>query len=130
MPRKIAVFGSSGQLGIELCAELRRRGYTVRGFERAALDISNSEKVERAVAEFEPFAVFNAAAYNQVDIAEREPLAAYEANAVGVMNLAVACRQNDARLVHFSTDYVFDGQLGRPYVETDPGHPMGAYAVP
>ena len=74
-------------------------------------------------------AVFNAAAYNQVDVAEREPLAAYEANALGVRNIALACRQNDARLIHFSTDYVFDGKLGRPYVETDPTHPLGAYAV-
>jgi dTDP-4-dehydrorhamnose reductase len=129
MSRRIAVFGSSGQLGVELCSELKRRGFEVRGFERVALDISNSEKVERALAELEPFAVFNAAAYNQVDVAEREPVAAYEANALGVMNLAIACRQIDARLVHFSTDYVFDGRLGRPYVETDATHPTGAYAV-
>jgi dTDP-4-dehydrorhamnose reductase len=125
----VVVFGSFGQLGVELCAELKRRGYEVRGFERSALDISNGEKVERALAEFDPWAVFNAAAYNQVDVAEREPLAAYEANALGVRNIALACRQNDARLIHFSTDYVFDGKLGRPYVETDATHPLGAYAV-
>jgi dTDP-4-dehydrorhamnose reductase len=129
LTRRIVVFGSFGQLGVELCAELIRRGYEVRGFERSALDISDGEKVERALAEFDPWAVFNAAAYNQVDVAEREPLAAYEANALGVRNIALACRQNDARLIHFSTDYVFDGRLGRPYVETDPTHPLGAYAV-
>jgi dTDP-4-dehydrorhamnose reductase len=126
---KIIVFGSSGQLGVELCAELKRRGCDVRGFERGALDISDGEKVERALAEFDPVAVFNAAAYNQVDIAEREPLAAFQANALGVRNIALACRQNNARLVHFSTDYVFDGCLGRPYLETDTTHPLGAYAV-
>jgi len=112
-----------------LCAELKRRGYEVRGFERSQLDIGNAEKVERALADFDPWAVFNAAAYNQVDVAEREPLAAFEANALGVRNIALACRQNDARLIHFSTDYVFDGKLGRPYLETDPTHPLGAYAV-
>ncbi len=48
---------------------------------------------------------------------------------LGVRNLALACRQNDARLIHFSTDYVFDGNLGRPYIETDATHPLGAYAV-
>lgn len=112
-----------------MCAELKRRGYEVRGFARNALDICDGEKVERALAEFDPWAVFNAAAYNQVDVAEREPLAAYEANALGVRNIALACRQNDARLIHFSTDYVFDGKLGRPYLETDPTHPLGAYAV-
>jgi dTDP-4-dehydrorhamnose reductase len=129
LAKRIVVFGSFGQLGVELCAELKRRGYEVRGLERKALDISDGEKVERALAEFDPWAVFNAAAYNQVDVAEREPLAAYEANALGVRNIALACRQNDARLVHFSTDYVFDGKLGRPYIETDPTHPLGAYAV-
>lgn len=112
-----------------MCADLTRRGYEVRGFERSALDICDGEKLERALAEFDPLAVFNAAAYNQVDVAEREPLAAYEANALGVRNVALACRQNDAKLIHFSTDYVFDGNLGRPYIETDATHPLGAYAV-
>jgi dTDP-4-dehydrorhamnose reductase len=114
---------------VELCAELRRRGYEVRGFERAELSISKGEQVERVLAELEPLAVFNSAAYNQVDVAEREPLAAFEANALGVRNVAIACRQCDTRLVHFSTDYVFDGELGRPYKETDAVHPLGAYAV-
>ena len=114
---------------MELCAELRRRGYEVRSFERKALNICDWEKVERTFGEFAPSAVFNAAAYNQVDVAEREPVPAFEANALGVRNLALACRQNDARLIHFSTDYVFDGTLGRPYAETDATHPLGAYAV-
>jgi len=129
LTKRAVVLGASGQLGVELCADLRRRGYEVRGFERTALNILDREKVERTFAEFDPSAVFNAAAYNQVDVAEREPLAAFEANALGVRNIALACRQSDARLVHFSTDYVFDGTLGRPYVETDATHPLGAYAV-
>jgi dTDP-4-dehydrorhamnose reductase len=129
LAKRAAVFGAFGQLGVELSAELKRRGYEVAAFERAKLDITDAEKVERAIAEFDPSAVFNAAAYNQVDVAEREPLAAFEANALAVRNLALACRQNDARLVHFSTDYVFDGTLGRAYVETDQVHPLGAYAV-
>jgi dTDP-4-dehydrorhamnose reductase len=129
MTKKTVVFGASGQLGVELCAELARRGYEVRGFARAELDVSNGDKVEQTIAGIGPVAVFNAAAYNQVDLAEREPAAAFEANALAVRNLARACRQNDARLVHFSTDYVFDGTLGRPYTETDAVHPLGAYAV-
>jgi dTDP-4-dehydrorhamnose reductase len=129
MAGRVVVFGARGQLGVELCAELTRRGYEVRGYDRKALDITSAENVERALADFDPAAVFNAAAYNQVDVAEREPMTAYEANALAVRNIALACRQNDARLVHFSTDYVFDGNAGRAYVETDAVHPLGAYAV-
>jgi dTDP-4-dehydrorhamnose reductase len=129
MSKRVVVFGALGQLGVELCAELGRRSYEVRSFARAQIDIASAEKVERALAEFDPAAVFNAAAYNQVDVAEREPAAAFEANALAVRNLALACRQSDAQLVHFSTDYVFDGMRGKPYAESDPVHPLGAYAV-
>ncbi|MEO7649361.1 MAG: dTDP-4-dehydrorhamnose reductase [Bryobacteraceae bacterium] len=129
MSRKVVVFGSSGQLGVELMRELEARGYQAVGFERKAIDISDRERVEQSVAELDPGLVFNAAAYNQVDVAEREPHAAYTANALGVRNLALACRQVDAKLIHYSTDYVFDGTAGRPYVEQDQPHPLGAYAV-
>ena len=129
MTGNVIIFGAKGQLGVELSQELARRGYNVHSFERRALDITDTEAVEAAVARVEPVAVFNAAAYNQVDIAESEPLLAFQANALGVRNLALACRQCDARLVHFSTDYVFDGTLGRPYAEADATHPLGAYAV-
>lgn len=123
------VIGASGQLGVELCGELKRRGYIVAAFGRAQLDVTRQETVERVIAEVDPWAVFNAAAYNMVDVAEREPLTALEANGLAVRNLAMACRQNDARLIHFSTDYVFDGMAGRPYTEADAVHPLGAYAV-
>jgi dTDP-4-dehydrorhamnose reductase len=73
--------------------------------------------------------VFNSAAYNQVDVAEREPYAAFQVNALAVRNLALSCRQVDAKLVHFSTDYVFDGTAGQAYTEEDRPHPLGAYAV-
>lgn len=129
MPQRAVVFGAGGQLGVELMRELRARGYEVTGFERARLDITDPAKVEQALAAIDPQTVFNAAAYNQVDVAETEPAAAYAANALAVRNLAQACRQIDAKLVHFSTDYVFDGMLGRAYVESDQTHPLGAYAV-
>lgn len=129
MQRKIVVLGGGGQLGIELCREFERRNWHVRRFDRQSLDIANPSRVEAAVAEADAQVVVNAAAYNQVDIAENDPLAAFQANALGVRNLALACRQTDARLVHYSTDYVFDGTKGSPYIETDPPHPLGAYAV-
>jgi dTDP-4-dehydrorhamnose reductase len=86
-------------------------------------------KVEEAVANADPQVVVNAAAYNQVDIAEKEALTAFQTNALAVRNLAMACRQTDASLVHYSTDYVFDGTKGTAYLETDQTHPLGAYAV-
>ena len=126
---RVAIFGSGGQLGLELVGEFRARGYDVCGFERTRVDITNQAGVERILAEYDPAIVINAAAYNQVDVAEKEPQTAFLVNALAVRNLAMACRQLDARLVHFSTDYVFDGLAGRAYVEEDPTRPLGAYAV-
>jgi dTDP-4-dehydrorhamnose reductase len=127
--KKAVVFGSRGQLGIELVAVLAERGYLVTGFDRSQVDIGDNAQVEQAFAREDPAIVINAAAYNQVDIAEKEPAPAMIANGLAVRNLAMCCRQHDARLVHFSTDYVFDGTAGRAYTEEDPTHPLGAYAV-
>jgi len=129
MGQRVVIFGSGGQLGVELCSAFETRGWTVRRFDRQSLDITDGAGVEAALAQADPRLVINAAAYNQVDVAEREPLAAYQANALAVRNIAMACRQTDAHLVHFSTDYVFDGMKGSPYVESDATHPLGAYAV-
>jgi dTDP-4-dehydrorhamnose reductase len=129
MQQKVVIFGGGGQLGVELCREFERRKWTVQRFDRQSLDITDGDRVEEAIAQANPKVVINAAAYNQVDIAEQEPLAAYQTNALAVRNLAMASRQSDAQLVHYSTDYVFDGRKGTPYVETDPTHPLGAYAV-
>ncbi len=127
--QKAVIFGSAGQLGLELTKEFRSRGYQVTALNRATVDISDFHAVENCLTQIDPAVVLNAAAYNQVDIAEAEPLAAYSANALAVRNLAIACRQMDSLLVHFSTDYVFDGTLQRPYTEADATHPLGAYAV-
>jgi len=123
------IFGSRGQLGIELVTVFSARGYQVAGFDRAKVDITDTSQVEQVFATEDPAIAINAAAYNQVDVAEKEPLLAMQANGLAVRNLAMACRQHDARLVHFSTDYVFDGTAGRAYVEEDATHPLGAYAV-
>jgi dTDP-4-dehydrorhamnose reductase len=129
MSKKAVVFGNIGQLGVELVRELRGRGYDVLGSDRAEVDITDLAAVERALAGCGAEVVYNAAAYNQVDVAEEEPEAAFLVNALAVRNLALTCRQMDARLIHYSTDYVFDGRAGRPYTEDDPTHPLGAYGV-
>jgi dTDP-4-dehydrorhamnose reductase len=128
-PERVVIFGSGGQLGVELVTEFRARGYEVTGIERAMVDITDQARVEQCVTRYDPSLVVNAAAYNQVDVAEKEPLAAFLVNALAVRNLAMACRQTDARMVHFSTDYVFDGMAARAYTENDEPHPLGAYAV-
>lgn len=127
--QQAVIFGSAGQLGVELTQQLRERGYQVTAYSRSSVDITDAAAVERALASAEPAIVLNAAAYNQVDVAEKEPAAAFQVNALAVRNLALACRQCDAKLIHFSTDYVFDGKAGRSYTEDDRTHPLGAYAV-
>ncbi len=127
--QKVLVFGGGGQLGVELCREFERRQWIVQRFDRQSLDITDAARVEEVIGSASPQIVVNSAAYNQVDIAEREPQAAYQVNALAVRNLALACRQSGAQLVHYSTDYVFDGTKGSPYVESDQPHPLGAYAV-
>ncbi len=129
MGQKVVIFGGGGQLGVELCREFERRQWTVQRFDRQSLDVTDSGRVEEAIGSANPDLVINSAAYNQVDIAEEEPFAAYQANALAVRNLALACRQTDTQIVHYSTDYVFDGTKGTPYVESDAPHPLGAYAV-
>jgi dTDP-4-dehydrorhamnose reductase len=127
--RNVVIFGSRGQLGVELVREFTERGYLVQGFDRTKVDIGDATVVEHTLAHADPAIVLNAAAYNQVDVSENEPLPALIANGLAVRNLAMACRQLDAKFVHFSTDYVFDGTASRPYTEEDRPHPLGAYGV-
>jgi dTDP-4-dehydrorhamnose reductase len=129
MVQRAAIFGSGGQLGLELTSQFSSRGYDVACFERASVDITAAASVEKAISRYDPHVVINAAAYNQVDVAEKEPAAAFLVNALAVRNVAVACRNADALLVHFSTDYVFDGTAGQAYREDDATRPLGAYAV-
>jgi dTDP-4-dehydrorhamnose reductase len=129
MAKRVVIFGGGGQLGVELCREFSKRNWEVIRFDRQSVDVTDRAKVEAAIAKADPRLVINAAAYNQVDVAEREPMAAFSVNGLAVRNMAMACRQTDSQFVHFSTDYVFDGTKGSPYVETDQPRPLGAYAV-
>lgn len=125
---KLLIIGATGKLGRELeiaCALDGRPACVVGG--RADLDIADSAKVNEILAAEAPDVVINAAAYNDVDGAESDPAAADRANRLGPANLAEACKRIEALLVHFSTDYVFDGLAGKPYRVTDPPHPLNAY---
>jgi dTDP-4-dehydrorhamnose reductase len=120
---KALVLGAGGQLGSELMRLLPR----AVGLTRAELSVTDQEGLEGALGEHRPEVVFNCAAYNAVDRAEGEPAFARQVNAGGAANAAAACGRHGARFVHFSTNFVFDGLLARPYVETDRPQPLGAY---
>jgi dTDP-4-dehydrorhamnose reductase len=122
---KALVLGAGGQLGQEIVRLLGSPGY---GLTHQLVSITDAGAVEAVIAERRPDVVFNCAAFNAVDRAESEPDAAFAVNARGPLNIASACVRHGAHFVHFSTNFVFDGTLDRPYVETDEPAPLGAYA--
>jgi dTDP-4-dehydrorhamnose reductase len=119
----LLVTGGGGQLG----QELSRRSQRVIALDRQSLDITEAAAVERAIAQYQPDLVINAAAYTAVDRAESEPEAAFRINRDGPACLALACQRAGIPLFHVSTDYVFDGTQQGPYRETDPVAPLGVY---
>jgi dTDP-4-dehydrorhamnose reductase len=127
MKQLVMVTGAAGQLGEAMSAQLGAR-HEVVAFDRTALNLANADAALDAVAAICPDVIVNCAAYTDVDGAERDPSAALVANAWAVRTLARAAREINATLVHFSTDFVFDGSLERPYTEEDAPNPRGAYA--
>jgi len=128
MRRRVLVTGASGQLAGAV-AEVFGRGSDVTALTRAVLDITDDRAVNDAVAAHRPDVVINCAAYNDVDGAETEPVVALEVNAFAVRSLARAAGAAGATLVHYSSDFVFDGTASRPYVEDDRPNPQGVYAA-
>jgi dTDP-4-dehydrorhamnose reductase len=124
---KLLVLGAGGQVGRELCRLAWPAGYDVAAFDRAGVDITQSEAVVAAMARERPDIVINAAAYTAVDRAETERDAAWAGNCTGPANLARSCHEAGVPLVHLSTDYVFDGKKIGAYREDDPVNPLGVY---
>ena len=124
---RVLVTGAGGMLGQDVGEELKSRGYEVIPLTRAELDITDGRAVREALSRHEPQAIINCAAYTKVDQAEEEYQKALEVNALGVRNLALACREADAVLVHISTDYVFDGSRFKPWGIYDQRNPINAY---
>lgn len=123
---RILLTGRNGQVGWEL-ARLLEQDAEITAYDHAGLDITNARAVARAVTKVRPDAILNAAAYTAVDKAESEPEAARAANAVAPGLLAEQACRTGALLVHYSTDYVFDGRKTSPYVEDDPTAPINVY---
>lgn len=121
------VTGAGGMLGRDTVDELTRRGEDVTGLDHAALDITQQQAVEGALADHRPDLVVNCAAYTAVDDAETDEERALRINGDGPRHLARACAAHDARLIHVSTDYVFAGDATTPYPEDHPTAPRTAY---
>ena len=119
------ITGAGGQLG----SDLKRLLPGAAAYDHAQLSISDNRAVSEALRAAQPDVVFNCAAYNAVDRAEEEIDAARDANTLGPFVLAATCLEFGARLVHFSTNFVFDGELDRPYRESDLPLPRGVYAA-
>lgn len=124
---KVLVTGASGQLGFDVCRELRQRGIEHRGLSSKELDIRDGAAVQRMLEEYRPDAVIHCAAYTQVDRAEEEPEQCFAVNALGTRNIARACAAVGAKLLYISTDYVFPGTGERPYEPEDETGPLGIY---
>jgi dTDP-4-dehydrorhamnose reductase len=121
------VTGAGGQLGRALLAELAQRGVEARGLDHQELDVTDAAAVRRALQAHRPAWVFHCAAATKVDRCEREPDWAERLNAQAPGQVARACAEVGAGLVHYSTDFVFDGSKGAPYVEDDRQAPLSVY---
>lgn len=127
MKRKIIVTGCNGQLGRAVNKVLSGGDYEFTNTDVAELDIADLDAVLSLANEIKPYAIINCAAHTAVDACETDSENAYRINAVGPRNLAIAAKNAGAKLVHISTDYVFDGTASQPYIEFDAPSPLGVY---
>ena len=125
---KILITGSKGQLGLELVKQLKIKGlYKIIDTDRDELDIVDIDNVNEFILSSKPDVVINCAAHTAVDLCETDIENAYKINAIGPRNLAIACEKIGAKFVQVSTDYVFDGNIDRPYREDDNTCPNSIY---
>lgn len=122
---KIFLTGAQGQLGRELQKRLQGTDYLPTDLKE--LDITDATAVATMIGSYQPDVVIHGAAWTQVDAAEEKVDLAYRVNAIGTQNIAMACREVNAAMVYISTDYVFDGKLGRAYTEFDAPNPLSVY---
>jgi dTDP-4-dehydrorhamnose reductase len=124
---KLLVTGAAGMLGQEVVAAAERLGHDVAAWDLPECDLTDAAATLAAIRRLEPRAVVNCAAYTNVDAAEADEATATLVNGDAAGNVARACAAAGARLVHVSTDYVFDGTKREPWVESDATNPIGAY---
>ncbi|NQT18664.1 MAG: dTDP-4-dehydrorhamnose reductase [Planctomycetes bacterium] len=126
---RVVIIGSNGQLAQDLHPALQQNGHEVIGLTHAQIEVAELDSVRDALTPARADVVINTSAYHKVDVVEEDPDRAFAVNATGARNVAVACRELNAALVHLSTDYVFSGRKGSPYVEGDAVDPVNLYGV-
>jgi dTDP-4-dehydrorhamnose reductase len=124
---RIAVIGADGQLGVDVCQEFEQNGDEVHRLGHPQLEITSSESAQDVLSKIEPDVIVNTAAFHHVEQCEQYPAKAFAINAAGVRNVATTASRLGAIIFHVSTDYVFDGAKGTPYVEEDRPQPLNVY---
>jgi len=125
---KLAIIGSNGQLGTDLYEVLSTEN-ALEGLTHADIEITDIDNVKKILSAIKPQILINTAAYNLVAEAEKYPDEAFLINAIGTVNLARVCRDLGIKLVHYSTDYVFDGNKPSSYAEADEPNPLNVYGI-
>lgn len=125
---KVLITGENGQLGQAFSTHMHDLA-DIKSLSKQEMDVTNPFTVEKIIQTFRPNYVIHTAAYTAVDQSEKNPKHALEVNAIGAWNIARSCRKYGAIMLHFSTDYVFNGKKETPYVETDHPNPQNIYGL-
>lgn len=124
---RVLVIGANGQLGTEILKTFEEK--TIIPLSHKDIEIADYVQSKKTIEKHKPEILINTAAYHNVPECEKNPEMAFSTNSIGVKNLADICQDNQIKLVHISTDYVFDGKKNTPYTEEDIPHPLNAYAI-
>jgi len=126
---RLVIIGGSGQVGSDLAEALRDTNEDVVSLSRSELDITQSSALREKLSQYHPDVIINCSVYHPVDECENNAERSFAVNATAVRDLALAAKDLQAAVVHFSSDYVFDGELGRPYEEGDTPTPISVFGV-
>ncbi|MBN2030696.1 dTDP-4-dehydrorhamnose reductase [bacterium] len=125
---RMMIIGANGQLGTDLVDHFKTQ-YDLICLTENDIDVSDIQSVTRALDTHQPSIIINTAAFHKVDVCEKQPVRSFEVNSLGVKYLAQCSQKIHAKLVHISTDYVFDGKKQSPYIEDDHPHPLNIYGL-
>lgn len=126
---RLIIIGGGGQLGSDLAEVFRDTKEDVVSLSRTELDITEASAMRENLSRYDPDVIINCSVYHPVDECENNPERSFAVNATAVRDLALAAKDLQAAVVHFSSDYVFDGELGRPYQEEDTPTPVSVFGV-